>query len=234
MSFGIMGYHWACPRLTWLEMQWARSPAEKLGGGEFVNDIKGLELPLDCRATYYPDFMAPGERDALFRRLRENYDLSDRTMKMADGSDYALDTGAMMFVDRPLIGEFSEDIWGKIVEWPALLKRLKDRIEPVAQREYRVCRCIHYKDGGSGCDFHADYPAYGDLSSIASISLGEEREFLLRKIEDHSDLYRLTLGDGSLLIMGEGCQERYEHALPANDKYKSPRINLTFRPFGWD
>ncbi len=203
-------------------------------GGVLVNEIKGLDLPLDCRATYYPDFMAPGEPDALFRLIRDDYDLSHRMTKMADGSEFAQDTGAMMFVDRPLIAEFLEDIWGKIVEWPPLLKTLKDRIERVAQREFRVCRCIYYKDGGSGADFHADLPAYGDLSCIASISLGEEREFLLRKIEDHTDIYSLILGDGSLLIMGKSCQERYEHALPTNDKYKNPRINLTFRPFGWE
>ncbi len=201
-------------------------------GSVLVNEIKGLDLPLDCRATYYPDFMAPGEPDALFRLIRDDHDLSDRTMKLADGSEFAQDFGAMMFVDRPLIAEFSEDIWGKIVEWPPLLKTLKDRIERVAQREFRVCRCIYYKNGGSGSDFHADFPAYGDLSCIASISLGEEREFLFRKTEDHTDIYGLTLGDGSLLIMGKGCQERYEHALPTNDKYKNPRINLTFRPFG--
>ncbi len=203
-------------------------------GNVLVNEIKGRDLPLDCRATYYADFMAPGEPDALFRLILDDHDLSDQTMKMGDGSEYALDFGAMMFVDRPLIGEFSEDIWGKIVEWPSLLKTLKDRIECVAEREFRACRCIYYKNGESGADFHADFPAYGELSCIASINLGEEREFLFRKIEDHTDIYRLTLGDGSLLIMGQGCQERYEHALPTNDKYKNPRINLTFRPFGWE
>ncbi len=201
---------------------------------ELVKRIKGMDLPLDCRATYYPGFMPTAECEALFRFIREGYDLTDRRMKMADGTEFPMDTGQMMFVDPPLIQEFSEDIWGKIVAWPPPLKALKERVEGVARREFPVCRCICYKDGASGADFHADYPAYGDLSCIASVSLGEEREFLLRRTEDPADVFSLTLGDGSLLIMAEGCQERYEHCLPTSDKYKNPRINLTFRPFGWE
>ena len=31
--------------------------------------------------------------------------------------------------------------------------------------------------------------------------------------------------------MGKNCQEKYEHSIPCNKKYKNPRINLTFRLF---
>ncbi|MBT5048063.1 MAG: hypothetical protein HOM58_06130 [Rhodospirillaceae bacterium] len=63
---------------------------------------------------------------------------------------------------------------------------------------------------------------------------GEEREFAFRSLENEDDIYRLDLKSGSLLVMGKGCQENYQHALPYNDEYKNPRINLTFRPFGWN
>jgi hypothetical protein len=34
--------------------------------------------------------------------------------------------------------------------------------------------------------------------------------------------------------MGERFQDRYEHALLADDHCTRPRLNLTFRRFGWD
>ncbi|MBY4678826.1 alpha-ketoglutarate-dependent dioxygenase AlkB [Marinobacterium arenosum] len=61
----------------------------------------------------------------------------------------------------------------------------------------------------------------------------EPREFRFRNRLDHSDQYSLELADGSLLIMGKGCQEVYEHAVPIDHKYLNPRINLSFRQFRW-
>ncbi|MCH2490888.1 MAG: alpha-ketoglutarate-dependent dioxygenase AlkB [Flavobacteriales bacterium] len=67
---------------------------------------------------------------------------------------------------------------------------------------------------------------------IASVSLGQERLFNLREKATQKE-HELLLHQGSLLNMGEGCQELYEHALPLNPEYKQPQINLTFRKFGF-
>ena len=35
----------------------------------------------------------------------------------------------------------------------------------------------------------------------------------------------LLLEHGSLIVMGEGCQEHYQHALPVDKQCKTPRLN---------
>jgi len=98
---------------------------------------------------------------------------------------------------------------------------------------FQVARCAYYANGSEGMDFHSDQPAYGDTSAIASLSLGVEREFVFRDIRS-GELYCLRLQPGSLLFMGQGCQEKYEHALAKDETCATPRLNLTFRKFGWD
>lgn len=58
-------------------------------------------------------------------------------------------------------------------------------------------------------------------------------EWITSNYDDHSDEYPIDLPNGSLLLMGDGCQERYEHSLPLDPGCTAPRINLTFRPFDW-
>ena len=112
------------------------------------------------------------------------------------------------------------------------MKKLKEKIENFTNRKFEVCVLIYYPDGNSGVDFHSDYVAFGDTSIIPSISLGEEREFKFREKESEVEVSQ-TLENGSLILMGRYCQKRYEHSLPINPKYKEPRINLTFRKYGF-
>jgi alkylated DNA repair dioxygenase AlkB len=79
--------------------------------------------------------------------------------------------------------------------------------------------------------FHADdEPELGARPSIASLSLGEERTFVMkhRSREDISDL-RLGLASGSLLLMRGETQSNWKHGIPKTAKPSGPRINLTFR-----
>ena len=122
-----------------------------------------------------------------------------------------------MFIDQALhdANAFPESLWGKSVIWSDILLPIKARIEQLTRKEYKTCVCIYYPNGLSGVGYHSDYRAFGDTSVIPSLSIGEEREFCLREkstMEEH----RLLLKQGSLLIMGENCQERYEHSLPVD------------------
>ena len=72
-------------------------------------------------------------------------------------------------------------------------------------------------------------PTYGDISEIASLSLGTEREFVLRDGTRPEDRFSIRLAAGSRLFMGEGTQEFYEHALPHDENGHSARLKLTFR-----
>jgi len=197
--------------------------------------VKGrTKLPLGCEAGYFPNFLTPEESSEIFDFLLQNYDLSDRTVTIADGTVYQMDTGKYLFADEDLT-DYSHlpEVLGKRAAWPPLLKMVKDRVESVLLRKFHVCLCIHYKSGAVGAGLHTDMPEFGPVSFLTVISLGAERPFLFKAKSDARE-YRLMLEQGSLLTMGENCQERYEHGLPVDPGCKHPRISLSYRQFGWD
>ncbi len=115
-----------------------------------------------------------------------------------------------------------------------LMLALKEKIEGLTGKKYNICLANYYSTGRRAIGFHSDNEEYGSTSNIASISLGGQRKFVFRKKENKEEKVGLVLKNGSLLIMGEGCQEKYEHSLPADKNCKTPRINLTFRLFSAD
>jgi len=114
-----------------------------------------------------------------------------------------------------------------------MLKMVKDRLESLLSRTFRVCLCIRYKSGEVGAGLHTDMPEFGPVSFLTVISLGAEREFLFKSKSDGEE-YRIMLNQGSLLTMGDHCQERYEHGLPEDPACTQPRVSLSYRVFGWD
>lgn len=193
------------------------------------------QLPTDCRLAFHPDFLSQSEERSCLAYLDGLPALKDRRMTMADGTVREIGMGSFMLGDAAVLGYDSlVAAWGARAPWPALMLPIKRRVEALAGRTFHVGRCVYYEDGDVGIDYHTDPPAYGDTSVIASLSLGEERMFSLRSIADPSRTYDVSLASGSLFIMGEGCQERYEHALLVDASKRGSRFNVTFRQFGFD
>ena len=156
-------------------------------------------------------------------------------MKMADGSEHVSGTGVYLFADAELTSyDAFKEVWGGRSAWPVALANVRDRIQIVTGVRFPVARCVYYRDGTEGMEFHTDLPAYGSTKSIASLSLGAEREFVFRSLSDKNDTVSIMLDSGSLLYMDEGCQVRYEHGLPVRHDCEAPRLNLTFRKYGWE
>jgi alkylated DNA repair dioxygenase AlkB len=66
---------------------------------------------------------------------------------------------------------------------------------------------------------------------IASISLGAPRRFVLqpKRFAHPAGTFGLSLGHGSLLVMGGTCQHTFRHAVPKQQAVTGERLNLTFR-----
>lgn len=191
-------------------------------------------LPLNCHAEYIPQFLSASEAEDLYEELIHDFKIDQLRTKIPtnDGLVYS-DYGKLMFIDEELFeaNKLPEEQWGKGAIWSSKTKAIKEKIEDLTQKKFNVCVCIYYPDGNSGVGFHSDYTAFGDTNFIPSLSIGEERCFSFREKET-SKIHEIKLEAGSLLLMGENCQQRYEHSLPTNPKYKKGRINLTFRPYG--
>lgn len=188
---------------------------------------------LHCEVAYYPSFLSREEADELYQYLVGTYSLEPVPFQLASGGVFTADYGKLSFLDHDLFESkaYTAEEWGRITCFPEPLSDVKNRVEELTGKQFQVGVCIYYPDGKSGVDYHSDYIAFGDTSVIPSLSLGEERDFCLREIAS-GEVVKKQLEHGSLFIMGKGCQERYEHSLPLDERYTNPRINITFRQFG--
>ena len=115
--------------------------------------------------------------------------------------------------------------------WTHRLLSLKKRIESLAQQEFNSVLLNYYRDQQDSMGMHSDdEPELGNQPVIASLSLGEERTFLLRhKTKKDLNTIKLPLPSGSLLIMKGKTQRYWKHGIAKERIPCGPRVNLTFR-----
>ncbi|MCM8525193.1 MAG: alpha-ketoglutarate-dependent dioxygenase AlkB [Lentisphaeraceae bacterium] len=114
--------------------------------------------------------------------------------------------------------------------WFEELNEVRRLINSKLSIRFNSCLLNLYRNGSDSVAWHCDdEDELGRNPTIASLSLGAERKFILRSLHDHSERYTITLPNGSLLIMEGEVQHRYEHQVPKEKNISSPRINMTFR-----
>lgn len=183
-------------------------------------------LPIDCDAYYQANFLSLQQCEFIYSTIK---DMGIAEFKVVPSARW----GKLMLMDDALFdkGLLPEAAWGKTSKWLAGLDELAAKLSKLLNWSFHTCVCIYYPDGNEGVDFHSDHPAFGDTSVIASLSIGAERIFQLRN-KATGEVFSKKLEEGSLIVMGHGCQEKYEHALPLAPNCTEPRLNLTFRRFG--
>lgn len=199
------------------------------------SEIHSEVLPLNCEVYYWKNFLDNKAAKILLDELRLNFPLSNKEILMSDGSKHISETGSYLFADNNLTSFDSiPEVWGGRSPWTETLLKIRENIELLTGVHFHIARCVHYQNGMESMGFHRDLPAYGTTSHIASLSLGAEREFMFRSITNPNEVYSIKLLSGSLLLMGDGCQDQYEHSLPISPDCNTVRLNLTFRKYGWD
>ena len=115
--------------------------------------------------------------------------------------------------------------------WTPLLSDIKARIEAVTGSAFNSVLLNYYRDHHDSVGFHSDdEPELGPRPVIASLSLGEERNFILKhKRSKTAAPVRLRLASGSLLLMKGETQLCWRHGVPKEKRPCGPRVNLTFR-----
>jgi hypothetical protein len=197
-----------------------------------------VKLPLDCDVDYCEHFLDEKNAQEIFDHIINSYDLKRQSVSLKDGAQYKLNRSTLVFTDEETAKlNIIPKIWGEktpVIIWPECITKIKNKIEQLTGKTYNICLCNHYENGKRNIGWHSDNEEHGSLSSIASISLGAQRQFNFRKSHNFSEIYPTTLANGSLLIMGERCQENYQHCVPFDKSVSEPRINLTFRRFDKD
>ncbi|MBB3046309.1 alkylated DNA repair dioxygenase AlkB [Litorivivens lipolytica] len=114
--------------------------------------------------------------------------------------------------------------------WPASLQMLKTRIDSLLGTRFNTVLLNWYRDGGDTMGYHADDEAVlGPEPTIASISLGAPRRFVMKRRNDPKVKREVMLEGGSLPVMAGRFQHDWLHAVPAARRVREGRINLTFR-----
>jgi alkylated DNA repair dioxygenase AlkB len=115
--------------------------------------------------------------------------------------------------------------------WTDTLIDIKNRVEKVAGTNFNSVLLNYYRHHRDSMGLHSDdEPELGRRPIIASLSLGEQRIFIL-KHKTRRDLkgVRLRLASGSLLLMKGDTQHCWKHGIEKEKDPCGPRVNLTFR-----
>ena len=116
--------------------------------------------------------------------------------------------------------------------WTPSLAEVGDRLAGILPGRFNSVLANLYRDGRDHMGWHADdEPELGPEPVIASISLGAQRDFLLRPRRPDAAAGKrcIALTHGSLLLMSGSTQRYWQHCLPKRLRVVEPRINLTFR-----
>ncbi|MCP1301477.1 alpha-ketoglutarate-dependent dioxygenase AlkB [Chryseobacterium sp. S0630] len=186
------------------------------------------EFPKDL-LEYKEHFLSAEEADTLKALLLENTPWEQRTQKMYDKMVLTPRLTAWYGDDKKSY-QPADSNSSKTNSWTPELLSLKERIENEFGYRFNGVLLNLYRDNNDSVAWHRDKESrYGKRPVIASISLGQTRNFDFRKKDHHQSKYSLPLPHGSLLIMKGDLQENWQHRIAKSATPMKERINLTFR-----
>lgn len=116
------------------------------------------------------------------------------------------------------------------LQWTNTLLQIKQKIEVTCQTNFNSVLINLYRNEQDSMGWHADNESsLGYQPCIASLSLGDTRQFKMKHHTINNQRYKLPLINGSLLIMEGTTQEYWTHCIDKEKHSCAPRINLTFR-----
>jgi alkylated DNA repair dioxygenase AlkB len=175
--------------------------------------------------NYYPGWV--DDADQLFARLREGIAWEQHTITLY-GRTVLTPRLTSWMGDGPY--RYS-GIVNEPTPWPDALADLRERLRNELGVDFNSCLANLYRDGSDSMGYHSDNePELGGRPTIASISLGDPRRFVLRH-RSTGERWSWDLGHGDLLVMRDESQGDYAHAIPKTSRPVGPRMNLTFRCF---
>ncbi len=186
------------------------------------------DIPLDDHSSivYCKDFLSPDHAAELLSFCLNELPWIQSTIKMF-GKPVTIPRLNAWFGSEPY--SYSGTRFTAL-PLPKPLEALKLSVEKIANESFNSVLANKYRDGHDCMGWHSDDErSLGEKPQIASVSLGADRRFLLRKKKDHADKRELLLAHGSLLLMCGECQTQWQHSLPRMRRVQDSRINLTFR-----
>jgi alkylated DNA repair dioxygenase AlkB len=188
----------------------------------------------DSDFKFYPDFLPPGAADSYLQQLLTGLCWQQDTIRVF-GREHSIPRQHQWYADTGVSYRWS-GIEMQPLQWIEPLSLIRNHLQLQTGHPFNSVLANLYRDGNDSMGWHSDdEPELGRQPTIASISLGAERHFQLRrrkKTESKSNAGPSTnrlLPHGSLLLMSGNSQRDWQHALPKRRRVSKPRVNLTFR-----
>ncbi|MDO8622202.1 MAG: alpha-ketoglutarate-dependent dioxygenase AlkB [bacterium] len=201
-------------------------------------EAKRMTLGDGAWLEYAPDFYDRASADALFERLMRDIDWEAHTSARLGGRTFPRRIA--------WVGDHAYTYSGIThppAPWSPTLLDIRRSAEQFVFDEstgqFQGVLLNLYRDGMDSVGFHADdEPEIQRDTPIASISLGQPRQFIVRHRSARNAPQRkqdvtLTLAHGSMVVMGGTLQRHWIHAVPKQPGIRDARINLTFRQYAW-
>lgn len=189
--------------------------------------MKAIPLP-DGDLRYASGFLAPAEADQFMRQLLDGIEWQQHHVVVFGRS---LPAPRLSAWHGSAAAHYTYS--GLALEprpWTAPLLALKTRTEAAADSPFNSVLLNQYRDGRDSMGWHSDdEPELGANPTIASLSLGGTRRFLLRHKHRTHPSVEIPLEHGALLIMRGPTQTYWQHQVPKTRRPCAPRLNLTFR-----
>ena len=184
-------------------------------------------LHTDGTVNYYGKILSSREANQYFDLLMQNI-LWKNDEVVIFGKHIVTRRKAAWYGDFDYLYTYSNTT-KQALAWTKELSDLKQILEEYTETKFNSCLLNLYHNGNEAMGWHSDdEKSLGKNNTIASLSLGAEREFLL-KHKQTKRIASVVLEHGSLLIMKDATQANWLHSLPKSKNVTQPRINLTFR-----
>ena len=191
------------------------------------SQVKAFSLP-DAEIIMHHRFFHENESDGILANLYKTVEWKQENTFLY-GRKVALPRLTAWYGDQEKSYTYSK-IKMKAQPWIPILEHIKFQVEGGCGEKFNSVLLNLYRDGADSIAWHSDdEKELGQNPTIASLSFGDTRSFMLKHKFQKDLKLNIKLTHGSLLIMGGKTQHYWQHQIPKTPASTKPRINLTFR-----
>ena len=180
-------------------------------------------LHTDGTVNYYGKILSSREANQYFDLLMQNI-LWKNDEVVIFGRHIVTRRKAAWYGDSDYLYTYTNTT-KQALAWTKELSDLKQIVvEEYAETKFNSCLLNLYHNGNEAMGWHSDdEKSLGKNNTIASLSLGAEREFLF-KHKQTKRIASVVLEHGSLLIMKDATQRNWLYSLPKSKNVTQPEL----------
>ena len=194
---------------------------------DYSNEPVLIDLP-DAELVFFPALFSGELADCYYDKIMSETEWQQEVIQMY-GKEMQVPRLSAWYADNAMPYTYSGITHNAHQLTPAL-NDIREAINKESGTYFNSVLLNLYRNQNDSVAWHSDdEPELGNNPVIASVSLGQEREFQLRNKQDKKQKYSLILPHGSLLIMKGTTQHYWEHQIAKVKREMEPRVNLTYR-----